>query len=49
MGEILAGALHGNDRVLVIGDNNSYSKGRIQSVFKLQVGGVVQTRDCESW
>ena len=37
--EILSGALHDNARAVVLGDEHTYGKGRIQSVFELQVGG----------
>lgn len=39
--EILSGALHDNGRAVVIGDEHTYGKGRIQSVFELQVRGVI--------
>ncbi len=35
-----AGALHDHGRALVMGDTASYGKGRIQSVFELQVRGA---------
>ncbi len=38
--EILSGALHDNGRAVVIGDDHTYGKGRIQSVFELQVRGA---------
>lgn len=33
--EILSGALHDNHRAIVIGDEKTYGKGRIQSVFEM--------------
>jgi C-terminal processing protease CtpA/Prc len=39
--EILAGALADNDRAVIIGDHNTYGKGRIQSVFELQDGSAL--------
>ena len=35
--EILSGALHDNNRAVIVGDGNTYGKGRIQSVFELEV------------
>lgn len=35
--EIVSGALHDNHRALLMGDSATYGKGRIQSVFELQV------------
>eukprot|EP00798_Chlamydomonas_sp_ICE-L_P031398 gene31398-6564_t len=39
--EILAGALHDNNRATVIGDKNTYGKGRIQSVYELNDGSAL--------
>lgn len=39
--EILSGALHDNGRAVVIGDEHTYGKGRIQSVFELQDGSAL--------
>jgi carboxyl-terminal processing protease len=33
--EILSGALHDNRRAVIIGDEKTYGKGRIQSVFEM--------------
>jgi len=33
----IAGALHDNHRAVIMGDTNTYGKGRIQTVFPLQV------------
>ena len=37
--EILSGALHDNHRAVVIGDEKTYGKGRIQSVYEMVRGG----------
>ncbi|KAG2490993.1 hypothetical protein HYH03_010665 [Edaphochlamys debaryana] len=39
--EILSGALHDNHRATIIGDSNTYGKGKIQSVFELQDGSAL--------
>lgn len=39
--EILSGALHDQNRAIIIGDHNTYGKGRIQSVFELQDGSAL--------
>ncbi|KAG2431731.1 hypothetical protein HXX76_009227 [Chlamydomonas incerta] len=39
--EILSGALHDNARAVVLGDERTYGKGRIQSVFELQDGSAL--------
>ncbi|KAG2449527.1 hypothetical protein HYH02_005669 [Chlamydomonas schloesseri] len=39
--EILSGALHDNARAVVLGDEHTYGKGRIQSVFELQDGSAL--------
>jgi C-terminal processing protease CtpA/Prc len=41
---LLTGALHDNHRALVMGDGDTYGKGRIQSVFELQVCDGVHDR-----
>jgi hypothetical protein len=38
--EILSGALHDNQRAAIVGDSHTYGKGRIQSVYELQVRGL---------
>ena len=35
--EILAGALHDHGRASIIGDSPTFGKGKIQSVYELQV------------
>ncbi|GIL52993.1 hypothetical protein Vafri_8708 [Volvox africanus] len=39
--EILSGALHDNHRAVILGDTNTYGKGKIQSVFELQDGSAL--------
>lgn len=39
--EILSGALRDYDRAVIVGDENTYGKGRIQSVFELQDGSAL--------
>jgi hypothetical protein len=39
--EILSGALHDNQRAVIIGDRNTYGKGKIQSVYELQDGSAL--------
>lgn len=39
--EILSGALHDNNRAVIVGDGNTYGKGRIQSVFELEDGSAL--------
>ncbi|GBF96323.1 carboxyl-terminal-processing peptidase chloroplastic [Raphidocelis subcapitata] len=39
--EILSGALHDNHRAVVIGDERTYGKGRIQSVYELDDGSAL--------
>ncbi len=47
--EILLGALHDNGRAVVIGDEHTYGKGRIQSVFELQVRGTILCVLCSNF
>eukprot|EP01025_Chloroclados_australasicus_P019737 TRINITY_DN207_c0_g1_i1.p1 TRINITY_DN207_c0_g1~~TRINITY_DN207_c0_g1_i1.p1 ORF type:complete len:551 (-),score=61.69 TRINITY_DN207_c0_g1_i1:469-2043(-) len=39
--EILAGALQDNGRATIVGDNNTFGKGKIQSVFELADGSAL--------
>ncbi|KAF5843029.1 C-terminal processing peptidase [Dunaliella salina] len=39
--EIVSGALHDNGRAVIMGDSNTYGKGRIQTVFPLQDGSAL--------
>lgn len=39
--EILSGALHDNNRAVIIGDKPTYGKGRIQSVYELHDGSAL--------
>ncbi|WIA14626.1 hypothetical protein OEZ85_003131 [Tetradesmus obliquus] len=39
--EILSGALHDNQRAMIIGDTPTYGKGRIQSVYELHDGSAL--------
>lgn len=39
--EIVSGALHDHGRALIMGDSNTYGKGRIQSVFELNDGSAL--------
>ena len=39
--EILSGALHDNQRAVIVGDRNTYGKGKIQSVYELQDGSAL--------
>lgn len=39
--EILSGALHDNNRAMIIGDKPTYGKGRIQSVYELHDGSAL--------
>lgn len=39
--EILSGALHDNNRAVIIGDEKTYGKGRIQSVYEMDDGSAL--------
>lgn len=39
--EILSGALHDNNRAIIVGDQPTYGKGRIQSVYELHDGSAL--------
>jgi len=39
--EIVSGALHDNGRAVIMGDSNTYGKGRIQTVYPLQDGSAL--------